>query len=207
MGLHTKVAHSQVPYFRPSFLARSLKTVPKSKIAPSLALQQLSRSLSTQGTVVSQASQTDAWKRLGITAVRTFISQSRYGTNSYALLLKVAVGGTIFVANAFLNRDTRDALSPVEKSYLNESFTYTGGGLAITALVARTMFKNGFTYRVMRANPCTYLSVYSPPRTYILCKRGGSWCELSVRECCNDELDSFNSWTLQWQYRDYAWCI
>jgi hypothetical protein len=53
-----------------------------------------------------------------------------------------------------LNRETRDALSVVEKSYLNESFQYTGGGLAITAIAARAMFKNGFAYRVMAANPC-----------------------------------------------------
>ena len=55
-----------------------------------------------------------------------------------------------------MNRETRDALSPTEKSYLNESFKYTGGGLAITALVARSMFRNGFAFRVMSANPCEY---------------------------------------------------
>ena len=58
------------------------------------------------------------------------------------------------MANLFLNRETRDALSAVEKSYLNESFQYTGGGLAITAIAARMMFKSGLAFRVMSANPC-----------------------------------------------------
>ena len=83
--------------------------------------------------------------------------------------------------NAFLNRETRDALSPAERSYLHESFQYTGGGLAITALVARTMFKNGFTFRIMSANPWVVLGVslvgsigtmmgamYTPPENTVL---------------------------------------
>lgn len=61
--------------------------------------------------------------------------------------------------NLFLNRETRDALSPAERSYLHESFQYTGGGLAITALAARAMFKNGFAFRVMSANPWLVLGV------------------------------------------------
>lgn len=67
---------------------------------------------------------------------------------------KAAVVGTIVVAQGLLNRDTRDALTPAEKSYLNDSFKYTGGGLALTALTARIMFRSGFAYRVMAANPC-----------------------------------------------------
>lgn len=41
-----------------------------------------------------------------------------------------------------------------EQSYLHESFMYTGGGLALTALAARSLFKSGFAFRVMSANPC-----------------------------------------------------
>lgn len=64
------------------------------------------------------------------------------------------VAGTVVVVNGVFNRETRDALSAVEKSYLNESFQYTGGGLAITAIAARMMFKNGFAFKLMAANPC-----------------------------------------------------
>jgi len=89
--------------------------------------------------VVSRPSQQEAWKRLGITAA--------------------AVVGTIVVAQGLLNRDTRDALTPEEKSYLNDSFKYTGGGLALTALTARLLFRSGFAYRVMSANPWVVLGV------------------------------------------------
>ncbi|KAI0801145.1 Bax inhibitor family protein [Fomes fomentarius] len=89
--------------------------------------------------VVYRPTQEEAWKRYGITAV--------------------AVAGTIVGVNTFLNRETRDALSQAERSYLHESFQYTGGGLAITALVARTMFKNGFAFRMMSANPWVVLGI------------------------------------------------
>lgn len=80
-----------------------------------------------------------------------------------------------------MNRETRDGLSPGEMSYLNESFQYTGGGLAITALAARAMFRNGFTFRIMAANPWVVLGVslvgsigtmmgamYTPPENTVL---------------------------------------
>jgi hypothetical protein len=54
----------------------------------------------------------------------------------------------------FLNRETRDGLSAAEKSYLNESFQYTGGGLLFTALAARSLFRSGAAVRIMSANPC-----------------------------------------------------
>jgi hypothetical protein len=60
----------------------------------------------------------------------------------------------MIAVNAFLNRDTRDNLSAAEQSYLHDSFTYTGGGLILTALAARTMFKSGVAFRIMSANPC-----------------------------------------------------
>lgn len=63
------------------------------------------------------------------------------------------------VVNGFLNRETRDALSPAERSYLHESFQYTGGGLVLTALAARSLFRSGFAFRVMSANPWVVLGV------------------------------------------------
>ena len=72
---------------------------------------------------------------------------------------QATVAGTIVGVNMLLNRETRDALSPSERSYLHEAFQYTGGGLAVTALAARAMFRNGFTFRVMAANPWVVLGV------------------------------------------------
>ena len=59
----------------------------------------------------------------------------------------------------FLNRETRDGLSAAETSYLNESFQYTGGGLLLTALAARSLFRSGAAVRIMSANPCESPSV------------------------------------------------
>lgn len=94
------------------------------------------RSISTQPSPISTA-QGISWARLGLTAA--------------------GVAGTVVIIEAFLNRETRDSLSTSEQSYLHEAFQYTGGGLAITALAARALFKNGIAYRVMSANPCTFL--------------------------------------------------
>jgi hypothetical protein len=69
---------------------------------------------------------------------------------------QVTVAGTVLLIEAVLNRETRDSLSAAEQSYLNDSFKYTGGGLALTALAARSMFKSGVAFRIMSANPCTY---------------------------------------------------
>ncbi|KAH8110644.1 inhibitor of apoptosis-promoting Bax1-domain-containing protein [Phellopilus nigrolimitatus] len=136
-GFHSKASSNA--FFRSGLLASSLKGASKGKVLSASVLQSFTRSISTESSVITRPSQADAWKRFGITAA--------------------AVAGTVVVVNAALNRETRDALSSAEKSYLNESFKYTGGGLTITALVARMMFKNGFALRVMSANPWVVLGV------------------------------------------------
>ncbi|KAM6498582.1 Inhibitor of apoptosis-promoting Bax1 domain containing protein [Amanita muscaria] len=80
---------------------------------------------------------------------------------SWKRLATIAAGvaGATVVTNAVLNRDTRDALSPGEKSLLNETFTYTGTGLLTTALAARAMFQSGVAFRIMTANPWVVLGV------------------------------------------------
>lgn len=94
---------------------------------------------------------------------------------------QATVAGTVVAVNVFLNRETRDSLTPAERSYLNDSFKYTGGGLALTALAARSMFRSGFAFRVMSANPWVVLGVslvgsigtmmgamYTPPENTVL---------------------------------------
>ncbi|KIY52027.1 hypothetical protein FISHEDRAFT_36095 [Fistulina hepatica ATCC 64428] len=58
-----------------------------------------------------------------------------------------------------MNRETRDSLSPVERSYLHETFRYVGGGLALTAIAARGLFTSGVAYRIMLANPWVVMGV------------------------------------------------
>jgi len=68
-------------------------------------------------------------------------------------LIAGGVAGTVVVLESALNRETREGLSPAERSLLNSTFAYTGAGLAITAAAARAMFRSGVTYRIMAANP------------------------------------------------------
>lgn len=91
------------------------------------------------------------------------------------------VAGTIVVVNGFLNRETRESLNPAERSYLHETFQYTGGGLVLTALAARSLFRSGTAFRIMSANPWVVLGVslvgsigtmmgvmYTPPERTVL---------------------------------------
>lgn len=69
------------------------------------------------------------------------------------------VAGAVVAVEAIFNRDTREPLSDAERSYLNSAFKYTGAGLTVTAIAARTMFTRGFTFRLMSANPWLVLGV------------------------------------------------
>ncbi|KAF9270725.1 hypothetical protein L218DRAFT_849083 [Marasmius fiardii PR-910] len=74
-------------------------------------------------------------------------------------LTAAGVAGTVVVIEGMLNRETRDGLSTAEQSLLHDSFKYTGGGLVLTALAARYMFKSGVTFRIMAASPWLVLGV------------------------------------------------
>ncbi|TFK94428.1 Bax inhibitor family protein [Polyporus arcularius HHB13444] len=144
-----------------SLRSSTLSSLKSSPLSRSSFFGQSRTFLTDAKPVVYRPTQEEAWKRFGITAL--------------------TVAGTIVGVNALLNRETRDALSPAERSYLHEAFQYTGGGLAITALAARTMFKNGFAFRIMSANPWVVLGVslvgsigtmmgaiYTPPENTVL---------------------------------------
>ncbi|OJT15948.1 Growth hormone-inducible transmembrane protein [Trametes pubescens] len=133
----------------------------RSPLSPSFFTRQSRTFITDANPVVYKPSQAESWKRFGITAA--------------------TVAGTIVGVNVFLNRETRDGLSAAEQSYLHQSFQYTGGGLAITAIVARTLFKNGFAFRLMSANPWVVLGVslvgsigtmmgamYTPPENTVM---------------------------------------
>ncbi|PPQ64242.1 hypothetical protein CVT24_008645 [Panaeolus cyanescens] len=109
------------------------------KSPSSLFTMKGARSIMTQGPQIVQQAPGVSWRKLAITAG--------------------GVAGTVFVIDSFLNRETRDSLSPTERGLLNDTFMYTGGGLLLTAAAARSLFKSGFAFRLMSANPWLVLGV------------------------------------------------
>lgn len=87
----------------------------------------------------AQQAQRFDWKRFGMTAG--------------------AVAGATVLIDALINGQTGNALSSVEREYLKETFIYTGGGLALTAMAARALFTSGVAYRIMAANPWLVMGV------------------------------------------------
>ncbi|KAF9444598.1 hypothetical protein P691DRAFT_807134 [Macrolepiota fuliginosa MF-IS2] len=84
---------------------------------------------------------------------RPAFSWQRFGATT------AGVAAAVVVLEAIFNRDTRAPLSLAERTYLNDSFKYTAGGLLVTALTARQMFRSGFAFRIMAANPWVVLGV------------------------------------------------
>jgi FtsH-binding integral membrane protein len=63
-------------------------------------------------------------------------------------------------ANLFFNRPTREApLDAYSASYLNSTFRYLGGGIALTAVAAVGLHRSGISRRVMMASPWLVLGV------------------------------------------------
>lgn len=86
---------------------------------------------------------------------RTVTAPTSNATNWPKVLTTVGiVGGTIVGLEFLLNRQTREGGIPiVEREYLNQTFKYVGGGLAITAFAARGLFTSGYMVRFMSLNP------------------------------------------------------
>lgn len=134
------------------------------------------RSIMTDASpVITRPSSQEGWKKFGITAVCLYLLPFAYDVyinHSQQLV----VGGSVLAVDALLNRETRDGLSPHEQSYLHSSFKYTGAGLALTAVCARSMFRLGLPYRLMQANPCESASL-SCTRARLSCVyRAGARC-------------------------------
>lgn len=70
-------------------------------------------------------------------------------------------GGTLLAINLIFNRETREdgGMPPFERKYLNDTFMHTGLGLGTIAIAARALHMNGWSYRVMAANPWLVLGV------------------------------------------------
>ena len=87
----------------------------------------------TDSQVIQRPPDAEKWKRIAATTA-------------------VVLGGA-GVLSFFNNRETRDALTAYEASYLNKTFSYVGAGLGIMAASAFALHRTGASYGIMRANP------------------------------------------------------
>lgn len=71
------------------------------------------------------------------------------------------VGGTMVAINMVFNRETREdgGMPPFERAYLNDTFLHTGLGIGIIGVAARALHVNGWSYRLMSANPWLVLGL------------------------------------------------
>lgn len=71
------------------------------------------------------------------------------------------VGGTALAVNLVFNRETREdgGMPAYERSYLNETFMHTGLGIGIIGIAATALHQNGWSYRLMMANPWAVIGV------------------------------------------------
>jgi len=70
-------------------------------------------------------------------------------------------GATLLGINFMFNRETREdgGMPDFERRYLNDTFMHTGLGIGIIGLAARTLHMNGWSFRLMSANPWLVLGV------------------------------------------------
>jgi hypothetical protein len=70
-------------------------------------------------------------------------------------------GATLLGINLIFNRETREdgGMPPFERAYLNDTFLHTGLGVGIIGIAARTLHMNGWSFRLMSANPWVVLGV------------------------------------------------
>lgn len=70
-------------------------------------------------------------------------------------------GGTLLAINLIFNRETREdgGMPPFERSYLNDTMMHTGLGVGIIGIAARALHVNGWSYRLMSANPWLVLGI------------------------------------------------
>ncbi|CAO2649824.1 Nn.00g011160.m01.CDS01 [Neocucurbitaria sp. VM-36] len=70
-------------------------------------------------------------------------------------------GATLLGINFIFNRETREdgGMPPFERAYLNDTFMHTGLGIGIIGIAARALHMNGWSFRLMGANPWLVLGV------------------------------------------------
>jgi FtsH-binding integral membrane protein len=70
-------------------------------------------------------------------------------------------GATLLGINLMFNRETREdgGMPEYERKYLNDTFLHTGFGIGMMAVAARALHMNGWSYRLMAANPWLVLGM------------------------------------------------
>ncbi|KAJ4347496.1 hypothetical protein N0V95_005370 [Ascochyta clinopodiicola] len=70
-------------------------------------------------------------------------------------------GATLLGINLIFNRETREdgGMPPFERAYLNDTFMHTGLGVGMIGIAARAMHMNGWSFRLMSANPWLVMGV------------------------------------------------
>jgi hypothetical protein len=70
-------------------------------------------------------------------------------------------GATLLGINLVFNRETREdgGMPPFERAYLNDTFMHTGLGVGMIGIAARALHMNGWSFRLMSANPWVVLGV------------------------------------------------
>ncbi|CAA9960831.1 hypothetical protein P3342_006371 [Pyrenophora teres f. teres] len=70
-------------------------------------------------------------------------------------------GATLLGINFIFNRETREdgGMPPFEREYLNDTFMHTGLGIGMIGIAARALHMNGWSFRLMAANPWLVLGV------------------------------------------------
>lgn len=70
-------------------------------------------------------------------------------------------GATLVGINFMFNRETREdgGMPDYERRYLNDTFLHTGFGVGMIGVAARALHMNGWSYRLMAANPWLVLGM------------------------------------------------
>ena len=154
---------------RPFALTAALKEIPKpSSTARAFHNTPLKASPKASSTPKATSFVKDARQTFQNVFRRTYMNEPyqqarpQVGNIGGKLLLGGAVvGGTVLATNFLFNRETREdgGMPPFERSYLNETFVHTGLGVGIIGLAASALHRNGWSYRLMAANPWAVLGI------------------------------------------------
>ncbi|KAB2579337.1 Growth hormone-inducible transmembrane protein [Lasiodiplodia hormozganensis] len=156
---------------RPFALTSALKQAPKASSATIRAfhntpLKSAPKSFFTARTAAPSLAESNNVFRNTFRAFRRNYSQQSATTSNPEFRQRLIYGagifgGTLLAINLIFNRETREdgGMPPHERSYLNDTFLHTGLGVGIIALAARTLHFNGWSYRLMSANPWLVLGL------------------------------------------------
>jgi len=93
---------------------------------------------------------------------QTAYNQTAQGDLRQRLLYGAGIfGATLLGINFIFNRETREdgGMPDFERRYLNDTFMHTGLGIGIIGIAARALHMNGWSYRLMSANPWLVLGI------------------------------------------------